>query len=428
LSRAPANDVLNAGVNVAAPKHLPMLDAIHTLQEFEVENDFTDATLSVNWGNAALPISVILRDPDGVVVTGAYPGVSIRTTTIHEVFKFAQPKVGRWTIDFIGLKGPSPFVASLDVRTATTLHAFVLASATGYDVGDTIEMVAMVSDRSPVIGANIVGIVRKPGGPSTLVTLSDDGTGSDTQADDGVYSGAFTATVGGGYVVEFVAQGTNNAGNGFRRVAARSAPVRPLDTDGDGLPNAWELANGLNIALDDAFFDPDRDGAVNLVEHYYNTNPREPDTDKGGALDGLEVRVRTDTHDPGDDDEARRDDDGDGVPNRWEGFYGSDPSVADANIDLDGDGLTGLGEWNNGTDPNVADSDGDGKSDGEEVGQGSNPLDVNDTEARQGGGPAPISDDDDDDGILGLPLVVWLLIIVIFLAIIVILVRYKHQP
>ena len=40
--------------------------------------------------------------------------------------------------------------------------------------------------------------------------------------------------------------------------------MRPLDADGDGLPNAWELANGLNIALDDAFFDPDRDGAVNL--------------------------------------------------------------------------------------------------------------------------------------------------------------------
>ncbi|BCU78370.1 hypothetical protein llg_30850 [Luteolibacter sp. LG18] len=47
-----------------------------------------------------------------------------------------------------------------------------------------------------------------------------------------------------------------------------------LDTDEDGLPDAWETANGLNPNNPaDATLDPDGDGLNNLAEHTYGTNP-----------------------------------------------------------------------------------------------------------------------------------------------------------
>ncbi|GAA5131695.1 DUF1800 family protein [Luteolibacter yonseiensis] len=47
-----------------------------------------------------------------------------------------------------------------------------------------------------------------------------------------------------------------------------------LDTDEDGLPDTWELANGLNPNNSaDGALDPDGDGLGNLAEQTYGTNP-----------------------------------------------------------------------------------------------------------------------------------------------------------
>lgn len=92
-----------------------------------------------------------------------------------------------------------------------------------------------------------------------------------------------------------------NYGNDFANWTAGSpTPGAPsslttTDSDGDGMPDAYELANGLNPAdPNDAALDLDGDGESNLAEYIAGTNPRNAE-DKLAAsvsLNGGTVLVR----------------------------------------------------------------------------------------------------------------------------------------
>jgi len=76
-----------------------------------------------------------------------------------------------------------------------------------------------------------------------------------------------------------------------------------IDTDGDGMPDIWELQNGLDpFDPDDANRDPDNDNLTNLDEYRYGTDPFDPDTDDGGTYDGVEVERGTNPIDFPEDD------------------------------------------------------------------------------------------------------------------------------
>jgi len=110
------------------------------------------------------------------------------------------------------------------------------------------------------------------------------------------------------------------------------------DTDGDGLPDFWELENGLD--------------------------PLNPDSNNNGTPDGEE------------------DGDNDNLPNIGEFLLDRNPTIKDSDgdgindgdYDDDFDGLTDGEEFLSGTDPFKLDTDGDGISDLDEILEGSNPL------------------------------------------------------
>ena len=117
------------------------------------------------------------------------------------------------------------------------------------------------------------------------------------------------------------------------------------DSDGDGLPTAWEAPNGLNpndsTGANGAAGDLDTDGLTNAQELARGTKPNDADTDDDGLKDGPEMTL------------------------------GTNPTVADT----DGDGLSDGDELNvRATNPLLADTDGDFFTDGLEIAAGTNPL------------------------------------------------------
>ena len=55
-----------------------------------------------------------------------------------------------------------------------------------------------------------------------------------------------------------------------------SSPTGGVDTDGDGIPDAWENVYDLNPLIPSAGLDSDHDGFTDLQEYLAGTNPRDP--------------------------------------------------------------------------------------------------------------------------------------------------------
>ena len=86
-----------------------------------------------------------------------------------------------------------------------------------------------------------------------------------------------------------------------------------LDSDGDGLPDSWEVAHGTDPLVNDASADPDGDGLTNAQEFTAGTDPQNADTDGDGVPDGIELEYG-DTDGDGTINPLDSDDDGDGIP------------------------------------------------------------------------------------------------------------------
>ena len=179
-----------------------------------------------------------------------------------------------------------------------------------------------------------------------------------------------------------------------------TSPWQP-DSDGDKMPDGWELFYGLNPTLSsDAWFDSDSDGwdadfdgeliyderYFNYMEYFNDTNPLLSDTDSDTMPDGWEVIFDLDPLRPSDNFEDKEND---GLVNVYEynnslvntgwldrdGIFTTRPDLNDT----DDDGLADIDElFVHLTDPTHNDTDDDGMPDGWEAYYDLNPRDSSD--------------------------------------------------
>ncbi len=153
-----------------------------------------------------------------------------------------------------------------------------------------------------------------------------------------------------------------------------------IDTDGDGLPDAYELLHTSppSPTAMNPGDDLEPDGLTNIEEYQIGTDPNDPDTDDDTLLDGDEV-AGAGLRPPTDPLDADTDDDGlnDGAESNtgtWASATdtGTNPTVADTDADGLGDGVetntgTFVSATDTGTHPLETDSDSDGAGDWYEV-------------------------------------------------------------
>ena len=187
---------------------------------------------------------------------------------------------------------------------------------------------------------------------------------------------------------------TGNAGTGQPSTRSRPNAIQIVaqgvaeDSDGDGLPNDWEVTHDLDPNDDGTVDpvngpagDPDGDTLANLEELNRGTNPRDEDSDDD--LLGDEVEDNTGTYlgpTQTGSDPNNADSDGDTIEDGAE--VEANPFVTDPNsADTDGDSLNDADEVAANpfvTDPTKDDTDGDGFGDNAEIALGTDPTDEND--------------------------------------------------
>lgn len=163
-------------------------------------------------------------------------------------------------------------------------------------------------------------------GPTADVTTSSTGTAY-TVSNSAIAmispNGLVTALATGTVVVQAINEGRSD-------IASITVLLAGVDSDGDGIPDDWEIAHGLNPHdPSDALQDLDHDGLTNLQEYHLGTDIRNPDTDGDGISDGDEVN-------------------GTGRACNAAGrCFHTNPLLADT----DGDGINDLTEIQTGSDP-----------------------------------------------------------------------------
>lgn len=244
--------------------------------------------------------------------------------------------VRRWEVE---LEDPAPLAITWHVRKTNTNGGNGVTGAVHHN-GARVDSLT-VAGNDGVGGVRTVYVNAKKG---DVIDLIHSPRGTDNSDADGSDGSALWMNVS-----------TGIPPNPVQPDGTPFIPSNADDSDGDGLPDAWELLYAGNLGILAGDGDNDSDLLNNLGEFARDSDPTKPDTDGDGLNDNVETATgtfvsATDT--------------------------GTNPKAADTDNDgrSDGEEVTGTPRTN----PVLADTDGDGFSDGVELVDGTDPNDAED--------------------------------------------------
>jgi len=289
---------------------------VHTIQ---VDDTIDEAVFALKWSGMEDAGQLELRDPAGTLIASAMPTVTVRSSATDQVYRVLNPRPGAWKARVSNLEPQIeslPYILVASGQTAIEFQLHTSAELAPVHQGEAVHILGLLTKRGqPVTGADVHVTVEAADGVRSRLRLYDDGLHEDGSADDGFYANVYDRAIAGDVAVpgsperealavrgSYVVEGTART-SGFRRLASTSFAVIPSpDSDGDGMPNPWEKAHGLDPQNpNDSQGDPDLDGLINAAEFQAGTDPHDSDTDDGGEGDGSEAGAGRDPLWPGDD-------------------------------------------------------------------------------------------------------------------------------
>jgi pimeloyl-ACP methyl ester carboxylesterase/subtilisin-like proprotein convertase family protein len=234
----------------------------HTLFVDDVDS------LAVTLNHSTGDLDLVLISPSGVridpAVAGANPNMEFGEIDgglglLLENYSIRSPESGQWTLEVTGATinntaGKESYILSA-FFTGTSIEMESTLDQTGYHRNDPVIIRATLTNTgTAIVSANVSAVIAYPDQHTVTVALIDDGTGEDTTANDGIYTGVFTDTAQSGLyrilvnadkaatpTLALVSQSTSSFSGTFNDFGN--------DTNGDGLFEDLVITVGLNASV-----------------------------------------------------------------------------------------------------------------------------------------------------------------------------------
>jgi len=170
---------------------------------------------------------------------------------------------------------------TLILKTDGSVYACGLNSSGQLSINSTTQQLYATQAKSSA-GVNLSGVVDLACGANHSLVTKNDGTVSGAGLNSSGQAGYPTTTVNplaatplANFLI--ITAFADPDGDGLLTWQERELGTNPnlADTDGDGMPDGWEINNNLNPLVNDATTDGDGDGFTNLYEYQHGTNPND---------------------------------------------------------------------------------------------------------------------------------------------------------
>jgi hypothetical protein len=210
-----------------------------------------------------------LTSPGGTLITPTVAANDPLITYTNAIttligYDITSPEHGNWTAH-VAISGTVPSEVSYAMLTLfdSELGLSILLDEDVYQINDSVPLTAeLMYGPNPIIGATVTAQVVSPSGSTEVLSLYDDGSHGDAQANDGIYTNLYMDTTAtGAYEVTVTTSGTINDEQFVRETATTIWVECVVTTTADSGPGSLrqcilDAQSGDTITFDLAVFPP----------------------------------------------------------------------------------------------------------------------------------------------------------------------------